>query len=161
MKMLFALLLICAAAFLLFTSSTLPELVASNFGVGGKANGFTAKDSYMALFLTYTIILPLFTASITLLLRYIPNQFISIPNSDYWLAPERKTAALKMLTPLNLQFAAVVCVFMCFIHWLIVQANAVQPQRLHESWLIAALLIFFGYINLWLISIWRRFRLPT
>jgi hypothetical protein len=51
--------------------------------------------------------------------------------------------------------------FLCFVHWLVVQANAVQPARLAERSLFVGMAVFGVATALWLVVLLRRFgRVP-
>jgi hypothetical protein len=101
--------------------------------------------------------LPTLVASTTLLLRALPPQLINLPNKRHWLAPERRAATLEALASMSLRFAAALAIFLCFMHWLVVRANAVQPPRLAESWFFAGLAAFGAGTLAWLFLLYRRF----
>jgi serine/threonine-protein kinase len=100
-------------------------------------------------------------ASTTFLVRRLPPKMINLPNKSYWLAPERRAATLEALASLSLRFAQTLAVFLCFVHWLVVRANAVQPPKLPESWLFVGLAGFGAVMLGWLFVLCRRFgRVP-
>jgi len=62
---------------------------------------------------------------------------------------------------MSVPFALVLVVFLCFVHSLVVQANAVQPARLQEGPLSVGLAVFGVATALWLVVLFRRFgRVP-
>lgn len=62
---------------------------------------------------------------------------------------------------MSLTFACVLVLFLCFVHWLVAQANAVQPARLAEAPLFVGLAAFGVATVLWLLALLRRFgRVP-
>lgn len=161
MQRIFLFVLVAAGAFVWFTSGDLPALVASHFGPGGAANGFMAKDTYTVLMLAVVVGVPALVASTTQLVRILPPQMINLPNRQYWLAPERRAATLEALASLNLRFALALAVFLCFVHWLVVRANAVQPARLPETLFFVGLAAFGAATLAWLLVLFRRFgRVP-
>ena len=161
MRRLFILVLVAAGAFVWLTSGALPSVVASHFGPGGQANGFMGKAPYMALMLALVIAVPALVASSVLLVRVLPPQLVNLPNKRYWLAPERRAASLEALGALSLRFAVALAVFLCFVHWLVVRANAVQPPKLQEAWLYGGMAVFGIATLLWIFSLYRRFgRVP-
>ena len=149
--------LIAAAGFVWYTSLGLPPELASHFGPGGTPNGFTGRGVYTAVMLGMVVGVPLFVASTARLTHVLPVELINFPNKAYWLAPERRAATLEALSSLSTAFALAVTLFLSFCHWLIVQANAVQPARLQESWLFAGLAVFGVAMVLWVVSLFRRF----
>jgi hypothetical protein len=157
----FVVLLATAGAFVWLTSAALPPVVASHFGPGGAADGHMGKGPYTAFMVALVIALPLLVASTSLLVRIVPPEMVNLPNRQYWLAPERRAASLAAIGSLLLRFASALAMFLCFVHWLVVQANLVQPPRLPEAWFFGGLAAF-GVVTLaWLISLFLRFgRVP-
>src|SRR5678816_209797 len=100
------------------------------------------RATYTLLMLGLVILVPSLVAATNLLVRVLPPQFVNLPNKRYWLAPERRAASLEALGGLGLRFAIALAVFLCFVHWLVVQANTVQPPRLSEPWFLASLAVF-------------------
>ena len=87
-----------------------------------------------------------------------PPQLIDLPNKQYWLAPERRAATLDSLSSMGLPFAFALVVFLCFVHWLVLKANAVQPAQLAEVPLLVGLAVLGVATLLWLLALFRRFR---
>jgi uncharacterized membrane protein len=158
MQKFFLLVLVAAGAFVWLTSVDLPPVVASHFGPGGAANGFMDKNTYTVLMLALVVGVPALVASSAQLVRVLPPQLINLPNRQYWLAPERRAATLEALASLTLRFAVALAVFLCFVHWLVIRANAVQPPRLPETWLFVGLAVFGAATLAWLVMLFRRFR---
>jgi len=161
MRRVLLLVLVVAAGFVWLTSGDLPPVVASHFGSGGGANGFMGKGTYTAFMLAVVIAVPALIGFSGQLVRVLPLQLINLPNKQYWLAPQRRAATLESLSSLSVPFAFALVVFLCFVHWLVVQANAVQPARLPEGSLFVGLAVFGVATVLWLIVLFRRFgRVP-
>jgi uncharacterized membrane protein len=153
--------LVLAGGFVWLTSGDLPSVVASHFGAGGNANGFMSKSMYTALMLAAVMAIPSLVGFSGQLVRVVPLQSVNLPNKEYWLAPQRRAATLESLSSLSGLFAIVLTFFMCFVHWLVVQANALQPARLSEGSLFAGLAGFGVITALWLVALFRRFsRVP-
>jgi len=157
MKAFFYLVLLVAGVFVWLTSENLPAVVASHFGAGGAANGFSDKGTYTMLMLALVVGMPLLFAASTLLVRALPPELINMPNKKYWLAPERRAATIDALASLLLQFGVVVAVFLCFMHWLVVRANSLQPPTLPESWFFTGLAVFGAATVIWVLLLYRRF----
>ena len=153
----FVILLLLGAAFVWFTSSGLPAVVASHFGPDGTANGYSGKGAYTALMLALVVGVPGLVAATALWIRTRPASAINLPNKDYWLAPARRDATLATLASLCRWFALALAAFLCFVHWLVVRANALEPPRLHESGFYAALAIFAAANIACMIFLFRRF----
>jgi uncharacterized membrane protein len=161
MRRVLLLVLVVAAGFVWLTSGDLPPVVASHFGSGGAANGFMGKGTYTAFMLAVVVAVPALIGFSGQLVRVLPLQLVNLPNKQYWLAPQRKAATLESLSSLSVPFALALVVFLCFVHWLVVQANAVQPARLPEGSLFVGLAVFGVATVLWLVVLFRRFgRVP-
>ena len=155
------LVLVIAGGFVWLTSGDLPPVVASHFGPGGAANGFMGRGTYILLMLVAVVAVPAVIAFTGQLVRILPLQLINLPNKQYWLAPQRRAATLESLSSMSVPFAFALVVFLCFAHWLVVQANAVQPARLQEAPLLVGLGVFGLVTALWLLFLFRRFgRVP-
>ena len=129
--------------------------------LGGGADGYMGKGLYTLLMLGLVVVVPAFIAASSLVVRRLPPQLVNLPNKRYWLAPERRDASLQALGSLNSRFALALAVFLCFVHWLVVQAHSAQPPRLNEAWFLSGLALFGVATLLWLVSLFRRFgRVP-
>jgi uncharacterized membrane protein len=161
MQRVLLLVLFVAAGFVWLTGGDLPPVVASHFGSGGAANGFMGKGTYTAFMLAVVVAVPALIGFSGQLVRVLPLQLVNLPNKQYWLAPQRRAATLDSLSSLSVPFALALVVFLCFVHWLVVQANAVQPARLPEGSLLVGLAVFGVATVLWLVVLFRRFgRVP-
>ena len=149
--------LVAVGGFVFFTSQGLPDVVASHFGRGGAANGAMGKGAYTVFMLVMSIGVPLLVAGSTVLVKRLPPQLVNLPNKRYWLAPERRAESLEALGSLSAGFAAGLAVFLAFVHWLVVRANAARPPKLDEGWFIFGLAAFALATLLWLVALYRRF----
>ena len=157
----FVVLLAILAAFVWRSSQTLPPLVASHFAASGAANSFMSRGMY-------TIVSILLVVGAPLLVAFLPSALIgkgerklNLPNRDYWLAPERREATLSFLRAHGKWFAAVLAVFLAYAHWLVVQANALEPPVLAPSAILRALAVFLAALAAWLVVLYVRLRKPA
>jgi serine/threonine-protein kinase len=161
MQKLFVLAVAAIVVFVWLTSGALPEVVASHFGPGGRADGSMGRGTYTALMIGLVILAPGLVAATTLLVRLLPPQLVNLPNKRYWLAPELRAASLAALGGLGTRFALALALFLGWVHWLVVRANAVQPPRLSETGLFAGLAVFGVATLVWIVALFRRFgRVP-
>lgn len=161
MQRVLLLVLVVAAGFVWLTSGELPPVVASHFGLGGTADGFMGKGLYTAFMVAVVVAVPALVGFSAQLVRVLPVQWVNLPNKQYWLAPQRRAATLESLSSASAAFSLALVGFLCFVHWLVVQANAVQPPRLPESALFVGLAVFGVTTVLWLVALFRRFgRVP-
>ena len=150
-----------AAVFVWFTGGPLPEVVASHFGATGVANGFMPRGEYMGLMLTLVITVPLLFGLSAKLATVLPVGLVNLPNREFWLATGRRPQTLQSLVRLCVPYALGVAVFLCFVHWLVVQANASEPVQLSSPALLAGLAVFGIGTLAWVLALRRRFSRVT
>lgn len=157
-SLLFAFFFGCAAAFVLLTSMRLPALVASHFGGAGAANGFLRHGVYVGFMVGLVVGLPSLMVGLTWSAISSPKARLNLPNKDYWLAPERCAETIAYLRSGVLWVGALLVIFLCYLHWLVVLANEAHPARLAISWFIGGLLVFFAALFIGLKAFLGRFR---
>jgi hypothetical protein len=105
------------------------------------------------------------TVAFLLLLALVPAaaagkgaRSLDIPQRDYWLAPERREATVACIRAHGRWFAAAVALFLTYVHWLVVRANALRPPVLSTTGIVSGLVVFFLALAVWLAVLFRRFR---
>lgn len=154
----FLLLVACAALFVLATSQSLPGIVASHYGVSGRADGFMPRATYVWFMLVIVALVPLALALIPLRLFRNPSARINIPDREYWLAPQRRTATIEYLSRQAVRFATMLLVFLCYAHWLVVRANKLAPPKLPSDWFVGGLVVFLVATLVWVVALIGHFR---
>ena len=154
----FALYVACAATFVWATSLGLPDLVASHFGAAGAANGFMTRTFYMLFMVAFVIGLPALMVFVTWHAVGNARARLSLPNRNYWLAPERRAETIALLRVGILCFGALLVTFLCYAHGLVVLANEAQPVHLAQSWFIGGLVVYFVVLFVGVRSFLGRFR---
>jgi uncharacterized membrane protein len=157
-RLLFVLLLVVAPMVIFATSASLPTRVATHFGRGGYANGWMTHNGYLMFILAFTVLLPAVVVILVGVLPKVIGARAGIPNRNYWLAPERRTATLSALASIACSLGCLLVLFLLAIHLVTVEANAATPARLSESTLIRVMMGFGLGILLWLLALWMRFR---
>lgn len=152
--------LILAIAFVFITGSSLPPAVASHFVAGGAANGFMPRAAYLRFTIAFLVGLPLLIALLTSLTSLLPARFVNLPNRKYWLAPERRADTLAYLRKHGARFGVMLAIFLCFVHWLVVQANAHIPPLFPESLFFIGMAAFLLCVVIWLGGFIVHFRRP-
>lgn len=158
---LFAFLVCCGAVFVWVTSERLPLVVASHFASSGQANGFMPRQGYLSFILALLIGLPSLLIALTWRSLGSSRTRINLPNKDYWLAPERRASTVAYLRTGLLWFGVLLLVFFCYVHWLVVLANGLQPPKLENSWFIGGLVSFLAALLVWLKVFLGYFRRST
>ncbi len=157
---LFVGLLIAVTWFVLSTTASLPEYVASHFRGDGLADGFMRRDIYRWFMLVFAVGLPLVLVVLMAYLpRYVPRA-TNIPNRDFWFAPERREQTLAYLAQCALQLGCLFTVFASGVHWLVLQANALKPPRLANAPFLTMLVVFLAILGIGIVALLRRFRKP-
>lgn len=147
-----------AAVFIWVTSGSLPEVVAAHFGASGSANGFMPRAFYVRFMLAITVALPLGLTVLTNVTLRVSEARLNLPNREYWLAPERRAETLEYLRQQNMRVGFMLTVFLCYVHWLVVHANAVTPPSLSTPGIIAGLIVFAVSVISWGMDFVGRFR---
>jgi hypothetical protein len=157
----FLLLAAAAVAFIWIAGRELPPLVGAHFGTGGIATGFVPRQRYLIVATIGCVLLPLIIVfPISIALRN-PQAVINLPNRDYWLAPERRPATVDFIRRQMMRFGTAMLVFVCYVHWLVIQANERSPPRLAGSAFVSAVAIFIGFVIVWIALHYTRFRRQT
>src|ERR1700690_4252329 len=119
-----------ASVFVWWTGQQLPPIVTAHFNAAGEPSGFMPRALYLWLMLAIVIGLPLLTALAAHASLRGPNARLKVPDSAYWLAPERREAALSYARASIRGFSIVLVVLLCALHWLVVRANRTAPAAL-------------------------------
>jgi hypothetical protein len=157
-SMLFAVVLLVVAWFIVTTTRQLGDTVATHFAGGFLANGWMQRGEYLAFSLIVSTVLPVIIAAIV---GWLPRVFpgsVNVPHRDYWLAPERSAATFETIAVRAVLLAALISVFMAGVHWLILQANAVIPPRLPAKLFWTLLIACLTAFAFWIWAFWSRFR---
>lgn len=152
------LMLVAAAAiFVVLSSRTLPTIVASHFDASGQANGFMPRAIYVGLMLVIVALGPLLLAVLPMRTFRNPSARINLPHREYWLAPERRASTIDELSRQAVRFSMMLMAFLCYVHWLVVQANQALLPSLSLPWFVGGLLVFLGATLAWIVALMRRF----
>lgn len=116
------------------------------------------RGFYVCFMLGFVIGLPALMVGITWFSIASPKARINLPKKDYWLAPERRAETVEFLRSGILWFGTLLVAFLCYVHWLVVLANKVQPARLANSWFIGGLVVFLVTLLIWLKVFLGHFR---
>ncbi len=157
----FLLIAALAAAFIWETSRQLPPLVGAHFGAGGIATGFVTQRSYVFTAIFACVVLPVVLVLPLSLALNNPNAVINLPNRDYWLAPERRADTVEFIRKQMMRFGTALLIFICYVHWLVVKANAQSPPRLAAAPFVSAIAVFLGFVVVWIAIHFTRFRRTT
>ena len=135
----------------------LPETVASHFGAGGSADDWISRQ-----LLVLVQSLTLLVSGIIYVLAgvlHLPaaGRTISLPNRDFWLAPQRKQATEAFIRSQARWFLFYTLLFLLVVFQLLINANLGEHGMLAETQMWAALFIYGVYLVIWLLRFYRRF----
>jgi hypothetical protein len=157
-SVLFAVLLIAVAWFIVTTTGQLADPVATHFGSGNLANGWMTRDGYLAFSLAFSTLLPVILTGIVGWLPRLFPRSVNLPNKDYWLAPERRAATFESIAVRAVALGGLLAVFMAGVHWVILQANATVPPQLPARLFWTMLIAFLAAFTVWIGAFWSKFR---
>jgi hypothetical protein len=113
----------------------------------------------------YTWFMLALVVGVPLLLVYLPGfalrnprARLNIRNPEYWLSPERRQGTVDYFCRHMERLGALVMALLCYIHWLVIQANAQTPPTLSSPWFIGGLVAFTILSLLWAAALVGRFR---
>ncbi len=135
----------------------LPETLASHFGASGEPNGWATRAEFFTLFATFTGGAVVFLLAIPMLVRVVPQRLVSLPNRDYWLAPERRDECLRKLGTQAAWFATGTVAFAVGVLELTLRANVARgPLEMGPTWTLLG--AYLAFCALWIAGLWRSFR---
>jgi uncharacterized membrane protein len=159
-EILFLLAVAGAALFVARTGGTLPDVLATHFGPSGAANGFMTRTFYVRCMLMFVVLLPLALNFLIGRVLRLPNTRVNIPHREYWLAPERRANTIDLLQRHMKFFGVLLVAFLCYVHWLLVQANTLSPPALDNERFVGGLAAFMVALITWIVVLRRSFRSP-
>jgi uncharacterized membrane protein len=153
---------LAAAAFtyVFMTSAALPEVAASHFDIRGEPNALTSRNSYRAFMAMLVLLIPLLIVGLPAFLARRWPRLLNIPHREYWLAPERIDATLSTLRKWTAVVAVATIGLQCFVHRLVLSANAADDPELDQRALLIGLGVFAAFMLASIVVLHRRFRRP-
>jgi hypothetical protein len=136
--------LLGALLFTWYTGASLPDVVASHFNSAGMATGFVPRRIYIVAAMLMLLLPAVLLVQVPHRTLRKPNARINLPNSRYWLAPERREQTVAIIARSCTQLAQLLLLFLCYAHWLLVRANGSVPPTLSSGWLMGGLVVFLG-----------------
>jgi len=137
-----------------------PERVATHFDLHGNANGWMSRTQHVQLTCIAGVVTPLVVLGVFSLTCRLRGWGLNIPNKTYWLAPEREQESFDFIRRQGYWFAALVVVFHAGLFHAILAGNSRVPPALATAqigWLTGG---FLTALALWIVVLFRRFRLP-
>jgi len=143
----------------IFYYPQLSPVVAAHFNSSGAANGWSSRNVFFAIYLAMIALL----VGVFIYLPHCSGKRgklrMNIPNRDYWLAAQRQQQTIEFVRRQMLILGIVHLLLAIYSVQLAILANLQQASGLHES-LWWALGLYFVFVTLWLINLFRQFRKP-
>lgn len=149
-------LLVLAAAWLL-----LPARIATHFGPDGGADAWGSKHVFVPVLMLLHSLLFMLLWLTPRLLRTAAARWVNLPAKDYWLRPENRAQAEKLLRDELTAFGAALFLFMLIANGLTVVANRLPAARLSPPVFLGAFGAFILYTAVWSLRLFRVFRRPS
>ena len=149
---------VAVATYVSLSGRSLPAYVASHFAGDGTANGYMPRSAYVAFMLIVSISLPLVIFASARVLPHVPASLLNLPHREYWLAPERRAQTYAFLQDHTAHFATMLAIFLGFVHWRVVAANARHPAVLEPIVFVGGLLVFLVALVAWIALLAAHFR---
>lgn len=149
---------LAAYAYVFVTSARLPDFTATHFNIQGEPNAMSSRSGYRAFMAVLVIGIPILIAGLPAALSRRWPQLLNIPHRDHWLAPERIEDTLSSIRVRMAVIALAMIALQCFVHRLVLGANASDRPELDQQSLLIGLSLFGAFMLGWILSLWRRFR---
>ena len=137
----------------------LPDRVATHWGIDGQPNDWMTRTAATLTLCGLQIGVPLFLVAVTSLASRLPDSMINIPNRDYWLHSDRRSATLFWMNQMLAWIAVLTSLFMIGIGHLTFVANK-TGSGLHVGFFVAALGAYLACVFSIAGSSLFHFRLP-
>jgi len=139
----------------------LPAVVAQHFDAAGRANGWAPREFFFAF--SWVILLGMSALMMLTprLLKRVPVSMISLPNKQYWLAPERKEESLTFLQRGSEWIGVLMAGFLVAVMHLAIRANLDPNHRLDNGLFLALLVGFIAAMLIWTLRVFVRFAKPA
>ena len=134
----------------------LPESLASHFDVSGKADNWSGKDVFFLVYAGIVALMALLFLGTRFLMPKLPGTLVSLPNKEYWLAPERKEETYSYLSTQLTWFGCASLAFLIGCMHLCIEANVTGVNNIAPGiWLLTAAYLIFTLF--WIVRFVSRF----
>ena len=142
---------------LLLYPSSLPRVVASNFGVDGTANSWMPKRTFLTLHVGSQVAMAAFLLLLARYSRFLPEPMLNMPHKEYWLNDSRRQATFDYNEGLLTLIAGITAIFLAGVFQLVFLANLDGTQQLRLLWFIPWLASYLLCVLLLVVGAIRRF----
>jgi uncharacterized membrane protein len=153
----FIVLVLAAAVYEYRTATRLPRMVAVHFDQAGLATSFMAVSRYRIAISLFSIVLPVALVAV-MTFAYSRATDVKLPNRDYWMAPHRIAGTRAFLVAHGIWFGSILVGLMCFVQWLVLDANQRRPPQLSNAAMLLGLSVLLGCMVVWIATLTVAFR---
>lgn len=158
--LLFLALLAFSAAHMFFYYPLLPDTVASHFDGSGEPDGWSSKRLFFGIYAGTVALMAVIFGGIGVGLPRLPVGRISMPNRNYWLAPERRQETYAALSSRCLWFGVANLVLLILVFHLVFRFNLGDGRAMGTSfWVLFS--AFMAFTVGWVVELLVRFRKPA
>lgn len=158
-RLVFVICVLVSLVHLFWAAQHLPERMASHFGGGGRADGWSDRGTFLTLYSAMIVGMAILFAGLAVLMPRLPRGAFSIPNPEYWLAPEREALTRRWMGDQMLQIGGATLLFMSATLQATVVANTSEDPRLGAwFWLVFAAYMIF--VLVWTVKLLLDTRVP-
>ena len=143
----------------LYWMPQLPVRIATHFDLAGKANDWSMRKDFAALWLIVPALVCVPMLVLSSAMHLLPPTTLNVPRKDYWQQPQNYPRACAIIGQWMRYFAAATLVFMTYLDKQIVLANLATPARIDpaaNTWLFVLPLVFVSLMVIGLIVKFAR-----
>lgn len=145
-----------------YYASQMPDVLASHFAQGGRANGWQSKPAFFATELIVVVISTVIAFGVPRLLEALPISLINIQNKEFWFAPGRRENTAAFFGAAFAWFGCALLGFLLFVNELVFRANLASPHQLDTKNFVTALFAFLAFVVIWTVRLIFHFsRVPA
>lgn len=138
-------LLLLALAVVFFLSIVAPSIdhlplrMATHFNADGVADGWMDRTRFRVTMIGTMVAVPLSIILVTMLVRYLPDRFLNIPNRQFWLSADRRNETHAAILDFGMAAAGSTLWLFSMLYRGVIRANEVPGARFAPGWEIMTL----------------------
>ncbi len=155
-RIIFIIVILLCLGHVIYYYPLLPDRVASHFGPSGRPDAWSSKQSFLGIYLFAVGVVALLFSGIGPLLRRTPSRMITLPNRDYWLAPERAEETIEFLSRQFFLVGSATLLLLLDIFHQSFRVHFGKASTLEHA--MTSLMVYVGYSVLWSIRLIAKFK---
>ena len=156
-KLAFALLVLSALVYFSWLYPQLPEVIQSHFNANGQPNGWQPKSVFFEFIAGITVLAAVVGFGVPQIIKAVPAELINLPNTQYWLAPDRAAETLEFFSASFAWFGCALYVMLLFACNYALESTLHPDRRLDPSAMWIPLVLFGAFVIIWGIRMTLRF----